>query len=87
MLQTRDMILHWDKNLFHAYNNGELPEAELIEPTRCLGLYRNWLEVATDGDPIEPESLWKLTDDGYVLIDEDLYHCEPSDAEGFKKID
>lgn len=60
MLQHGDMILYWDESLFHPYNTGELPEDELIERTRCLSLYRNRLEVATDFDPIEPESLWKL---------------------------
>lgn len=87
MLQFPGKKLYWDKNLFRAYDQGDLPDAELIERTECLGLFRNWLEVATDDDPIEPESLWKLTDEGYILIDDDRFHCEPPDAEGFESVE
>lgn len=84
MLQLHGKKLYWDKNLCRAFDAKELPEAELIARTQCLGLFRNWLEVETGDDPIEPGALWKQTDAGYILVDDDRYHCEPPDAEGFE---
>lgn len=69
---TTGKVLFMDRNAFHAYLEGGLTMAELIELTECDELYRNKKDfIFEDGFVVDAGSLWKAHRKELTLIDDD----------------
>jgi len=81
-------ILYFDENLFQAYVRGEIELPELIAQTECDGLYRNTVEIVLDNqdNSINEQSLWKLVNKQFILIDNDRYIAIDAPDDNFLEI-
>jgi hypothetical protein len=83
-LPDAGLILYFDDHAFLQYNQGDITYDELIERTQCDELYRNWLEINTGNDIVEPGALWMLKGNTLTLIDEDRFISITFDKEAFE---
>jgi len=66
--------LYFDKELFASYIADDIEQPELIECTKCDGLFRNIAKLLTNThEEIDEKSLWKKQNNILILVDADDY--------------
>ncbi len=80
-------ILYFDDDYFRQFIQGHLSQKEVIELTKCDGLFRNKEMVVTEKKAvIDPQSLWKKEADNYTLVDNDNHIVVTKKASDFVEV-
>lgn len=73
VIPKADKTLKYDYRVFDNFSKGKISLEQMLKETECKGFFRNKSDLEIDGETIDKGSLWELSENALVLVNDDQY--------------